>query len=90
MLKIGNAGGTDNDELLKKLQQDLENLTKQTDKCLKDHQYQLDDKASKQDLIDLENRLRAWILDMMNGMGGSPTKAGDDGGLKKRVKDLEN
>jgi hypothetical protein len=32
-------GGGDNDDLLRKLQQDLENLTKHTEKSLKDHQF---------------------------------------------------
>jgi hypothetical protein len=38
--------------------------------------------------VDLEARLRAWILEMLAGLGNQGGKAGDDG-LKKRVKDLE-
>ena len=81
-------GAGDNDDLLTKIQQQLDNLTKQTEKSLKDHQYQLDDKATHKDLVDLEARLRAWILEMLAGLGNQGGKAGDDG-LKKRVKDLE-
>ncbi len=81
-------GAGDNDDLLRLLQQQLDNLTKQTEKSLKDHQYQLDDKATHKDLVDLEARLRAWILEMLAGLGNQGGKAGDDG-LKKRVKDLE-
>ena len=81
-------GGGDNDDLLRKLQQDLENLSKHTEKSLKDHQFQLDDKATHKDLMDLEARLRAWVLEMLANLGNQGGKAGDDG-LKKRVKDLE-
>jgi hypothetical protein len=81
-------GAGDNDDLLRLLQQQLDNLTKQTEKSLKDHQYQLDDKATHKDLVDLEARLRAWILEILAGLGNQGGKAGDDG-LKKRVKDLE-
>ena len=81
-------GAGDNDDLPRLLQQQLDNLTKQTEKSLKDHQYQLDDKATHKDLVDLEARLRAWILEMLAGLGNQGGKAGDDG-LKKRVKDLE-
>jgi hypothetical protein len=46
--KQGNgSGNSDYDEIIKKLQEDLEKLQRHTDKQLQNHQYQLDDKATK-------------------------------------------
>lgn len=57
-------------------------------KTLSDHQYQLDDKASKADLAALEARLMALINGLNTG-GGNNVSDSELVGLKKKCNNLE-
>ena len=74
-LQISSPAAKTDDGALAKLQQELENLAASTHKTLRDHQFQIDDKASKQDLLDLESRLREMIAELAKGMQNDDTSA---------------
>lgn len=96
-IETGNRGGNtstanlmvskkDDDEALKKLQEafDVHVAT-----CAKNHRdvlYGLDTKASKQDLADLEQRLRELIQEVVKGM---PHGEDGQGALKKKIAHME-
>lgn len=52
-----------------------------------DHQYQLDDKATKAELAALEQRLRDLIAEMMKNSGGASDT--DISAIRKKCANLE-
>ena len=53
------------------LRPEFEAFVSKMQRTLSDHQYQLDQKATKAELADLEARLRALIEQMMKQSGGT-------------------
>lgn len=76
----------DLEDELKKLRQDLDDYKKNNDTRLGGIQRELDDKASKQDLLDLEQRLLDKLQELMNSLAGL---FADKEGTRKRLNALE-
>lgn len=76
----------DLEEEVKKLKQSLDDYKNMNDKRLSGFQKELDDKATKQELADLEQRLLDKLQELMNSLAGL---FADKEGTRKRLNALE-
>jgi hypothetical protein len=81
-----NVGNGDYDAAIKQLQSDLHNHTQNTGKQFNNVSIELEDKASKKDLLDLEAKLLDKLNELLGDLGN---RFADKDAMRKKIFNLE-